>query len=74
MNNITITLSDEQMTKIKVVDLYQLYNFCVYDFFNWNHLLLQNVVWSCYFLKFKFLIDKTKSHKSLTKIIGVRIQ
>ena len=33
VNNITITLSDEQMTKIKVVDLDQFYNFVVDDFF-----------------------------------------
>jgi len=32
VNNVTITLSDEKITKIKVVDLYQLYNFYVYDF------------------------------------------
>ena len=33
VNNVTITLSDEQMTKIKVVDLDQFYNFIVDDFF-----------------------------------------
>ena len=33
VNNGTITLSDEQMTKIKVVDLDQFYNFVVDDFF-----------------------------------------
>ena len=32
VNNVTITLSDEQMTKIKVVDLDNFYNFYVYDF------------------------------------------
>ena len=32
-NNGTITLSDEQMTKIKAVDLDQFYNFVVDDFF-----------------------------------------
>jgi hypothetical protein len=44
VNNITITLSDEQMTKIQVVDLDELYNFYVYDFFGSSLLLLQNVV------------------------------
>jgi hypothetical protein len=33
MNNVTITLSDEQMTKIKVVDLDDFYNFVVDDCF-----------------------------------------
>ena len=33
MNNVTITLSDKEMTKIKVVDLDGLYNFVVYDLF-----------------------------------------
>jgi hypothetical protein len=33
MNNITTTLSDEEMTKIKVVDLDKFYNFYVHDFF-----------------------------------------
>ena len=40
----TTTLSDEEMTKIKVVDLDELYNFVGYDFFSWNHLLFQNLV------------------------------
>ena len=39
MNNVTITLSDEQITKIKVVDLDELYNLYVHDFFNKNYLL-----------------------------------
>ena len=34
VNNVTITLSDEQMTKIKVIDLDQLYNFYIHDFFS----------------------------------------
>jgi len=34
MNNITITLSDEQMNKIKVIDLNQSYNFYVHDLFS----------------------------------------
>jgi hypothetical protein len=33
MNNVTITLSNEQMTKIKVIDLDDFYNFVVNDFF-----------------------------------------
>jgi hypothetical protein len=42
------------MTKIKVIDIDELYNFIVDDFFSWNHLVLENIVWSCYNLKFKF--------------------
>jgi hypothetical protein len=34
LNNVTITLSDEEMTKIKVIDLDELYNFVVDDFFS----------------------------------------
>ena len=34
MNNVTIILSDEQITKIKVVDLDQFYNFYVHEFFS----------------------------------------
>jgi hypothetical protein len=33
VNNITIVLSNEEMTKIKVVDLAKLYNFVVKNFF-----------------------------------------
>ena len=72
VNNVTTTLSDKEMTKIKVIDLDKFYNFYVHDFFSWNHLMFQNKVWSCYFLKFK--IDKTQSHEKMDKIIVVRIQ
>lgn len=34
VNNITTTLSDEEMIKIKVVDLDDFYNFYVHDFFS----------------------------------------
>jgi hypothetical protein len=34
MNNITITLSDKEMTKIKVVHLDEFYHFVVDDFFS----------------------------------------
>ena len=33
VNNVTITFSDEEMTKIKVVDLDEFYNFYFQDFF-----------------------------------------
>ncbi len=44
MNNVTNTLSDKEMTKIKVVDLNELYDFFVDDFFSLNHLVFENVV------------------------------
>ena len=74
MNNIITTLSDEEMTKIKVVDLDKFYNFYVHDFFSWNHLVLQNDVWSCYFFKFKIQIYKTQSHEKMNKIRAVKKQ
>jgi hypothetical protein len=70
LNNVTITLSDEEMTKIKVVDLDKFYNFYVYDFFSWNNLVFQNDIWSCHFLKFKIQIDKTQSLEKMDKIIA----
>jgi hypothetical protein len=57
-NNVAITLSDEEMTKIKVIYIDDLYNFDVDDFFSWNHLVFENVLWSCHNLKFKFKLLK----------------
>ena len=74
MNNIITTLSDEEITKIKVVDLDKFYNFYVHDFFSWNHLAFQNDVWSCHFLKFKIQIYKTQSHEKIDKIIAITKQ
>jgi len=37
VNNVTTTMSDEQMTKIKVVDVPKLYNFVVKHFLIHNH-------------------------------------
>ena len=45
------TLSNEEMTKIKVVELDEFYNFYVHDFSGWSHLIFQNDVWSCYFFE-----------------------
>ena len=74
MNNVTNTLSDEEITKIKVVELDEFYNFYVHDFFSWNHLMFQNDVWSCHFLKFKIPRDKTPSHEKMDKIIAITAQ
>ena len=67
----TTTLSDEEMsTKIKVVDLDQFYNFYVYKFPKWIHLLLFEVAifWESNFE----LIEQ--SHIKMAKIIVVRTQ
>ena len=53
-----ITLSDEEMNKIEVIDLDHLYNFVSDDFFSWNHLIFKNIVWSCHNLKFEFKLFK----------------
>ena len=72
VNNVTITSSDEQMTKIKVVHPDELYNFYAHDFFRWNHLMFQYVIWIYHFLKFKIWIVQTESHENMTKIIVVQ--
>ena len=48
VNNITTTISDEQMIKIKFVDFQKLYNFVVVNISIWINLLLQNVLWICH--------------------------
>jgi hypothetical protein len=68
VNNVLITLLDEQMTKIKVLNLDELYNFYIHDFSSWNHLLFKNIVWSCHFMKFKIWTFQTKSYKKMTKM------
>jgi hypothetical protein len=39
VKNVTTTLSNEQISKIKVVDLDDFDNFYVHDFFSCNHLM-----------------------------------
>jgi len=46
------------MSKTKVVDLDDFYNFVVDDLFIWNHLVPQNSIRSSQILKFKFWIIK----------------
>ena len=43
--SLSTTLSDEEMTKIKVIDLEKLYNFVVDNFLIWNHFVKENYVW-----------------------------
>ena len=49
-------LSNEKMTKIKVVDSDVFNNFYIHHLYSWNHLVDENQVWSCHFLKFKIWI------------------
>ena len=41
----TTTLPDEEMTKIKVVDLKKLHNFVIDNFLIWNYFVKENYVW-----------------------------
>jgi len=56
------------MNKIKVVDIDELCNFYVHDFFIWNYLVPQNFVRSSNILKFKIQTIETKSYEKMTKI------
>jgi hypothetical protein len=49
------------MTKTKVINIDELYNFVVDDIFSWNHLVFENVIWSCHNLKLEFKLLK-QSH------------
>ena len=64
----TKTLSNEEVTKIKVIDSDDFNNFYVDDFCNWNHLRFQNHVWNCHLLKFKIWTVQILSNKKMTKI------
>ena len=70
---VTTTLSNEELTKIKVLDLDEFYNFYIHNFFSLNHLGYQNLVWTCHFLKFKFWIVETLSDEEMTKIKVVNL-
>jgi hypothetical protein len=36
VNNVTTILSDEEITKINVIDIDEFYNFCIHDFSNFK--------------------------------------
>ena len=73
VNNVLITLSDEQMTKIKVVDLDNFYNFYVYDFLAEIIYCLKMLFEVVIFWNSNFeLIEQ--SHIKMAKIIVVRTQ
>ena len=54
----TNTLSNEGVTKIKVVDSDEFNDFYVHDFCSWDHLRFQNLVWSCIYWNSKFQLFK----------------
>ena len=56
-----------KITKIKVVYLDELYIFGIHQLFSWNHLVFQNLVRTCHFLKLKIWIAQTLSKKKMTK-------
>ena len=61
------------MIKTKVVDIDDLYNFDVHDFFSWNRLVFENIVWTYHNLKFKFYIGQSNSDGEITKIAYVAL-
>ena len=62
------TLWNEEMPKIKVVDLDEFYNFYIHHLFSWNYLVFENLVRSCYFLKFKTWIVQSLSQENVTQM------
>ena len=54
VNNVTNTMSDEQMTKLNFVDLEKLWNFVVGSILIWNHLDMQKLCLYFKILKFEF--------------------
>ena len=66
-------LSNKKMPKIKVVDSDEFNNFYVHDFYSWNHLRFQNLVWSCHLLKFKIWAFKILWNEKMTKIYVVHL-
>ena len=69
----TNTLSHDEVTKIKVVDSEEFNNFYVHDFYCWNHLRFQNLVWSCHLVKFKIWTVQILSNENMIKIKVVHI-
>ncbi len=63
-----ITLSDEEMTQIKFIDLDELYLFVIDDFFSWSRSLIKNSIWNSQTLNFKFQIIQIESDEEMTKI------
>jgi hypothetical protein len=62
---------DDQMTKLKVVDLEKLWNYVVDNFLIWNHLVKENYVWIFKKLKFEFLNDLGWTNRK-TKVVDLK--
>ena len=56
------------MTKIKVADSDVFNNFYIHHLYTWNHLVVENQVWSYHFLKFKIWTVQILLNKKMTKI------
>ena len=61
-------LSNDKMTKIKVVDINELNKFYIHHFLCWNHFGSQILVRTCYFLKFQIWKVQILSNDKMTKI------
>ena len=62
------TLWNEEMAKVKVGDSDVFNNFYIHHRYSWNHLVVENQVWSCHFLKFKIWTIQILSNKKMIKI------
>ena len=67
VSNVTLTFSDEEMIKIKVVHLDELYNFHVYDFFHMNSFDVSKCCLNLPFLYSNFEWFKQSHIKSFPK-------
>jgi ferredoxin-fold anticodon binding domain-containing protein len=61
-------LSNDKMTKIKVVDIHELNNFGIHHFLCWNQFGSQILVRTCRFSKFKNWKVQILSNDEMTKI------
>ena len=66
-------LSNDKMTKIKVVDINELNNFVIHYFLCWNHFGSQIFVWTCCFSKIPIWKVQNLSNDKMTKIKVVDI-
>jgi hypothetical protein len=63
MKNVTTTIPDEQMTKIKVVYLQKLWNFVVESFLIWIAYINEKYIWIFKFWKFDFFFKCPQMEK-----------
>jgi hypothetical protein len=68
-------ISDGEMVKVKVLDLKELYNFVVANFFTLNHLSKENYVSISPILKFKiFKRSWMEEHKNKLVVLDCTLQ